>query len=60
MMLPTPLISKDMKGKPGSPNCPPFMGVFRTIPAKQVSTTALNEKWKKILQQFRSTNTGGD
>ena len=25
------------------------MGVFRTIPAKQVSTTALNEKWKKIF-----------
>ena len=50
MMLPTPLISKDMKGKPGSPNCPPIHGVFSTIPAKKIiSTTALNEKWKNIF-----------
>ena len=59
MMLPTPLISKDMKGKPGSPNCPPFMG-FLALFSQKVSTTALNEKWKTIFKSSARRIKGAD
>jgi len=49
MMLPTPLISKDMKGTPDSPNCPPFMGFFALFPPKSFDNSVKHEKGKKIF-----------